>query len=91
MRGRQYLNRISEAVNLQTEPLPGMPLIEIVGDCRVLIEHHCGVVKYDRQRIYIKVPFGVIDVCGCDLQLSQMSREQLVITGTIHSVCLIRG
>ena len=90
MKGRHYWNRITDAVQLQAEPLPGLPLVEIAGDCRVLIEYHCGVMKYDRQLICIKISFGRIEVSGCDLQLSHMTREQLVITGKINSVCLAR-
>ena len=91
MSDKQRWNRIAQAFQLETEPLPGLPLVEIAGDCRVLIEHHCGVVKYDRQKICIQVKNGLVEVYGCDLLLSQMTKTQLVITGKISNVAIVRN
>ena len=88
---KQYWNRLSAAIQLQSEPLPGLPLVEIAGDCRVLIERHQGVMKYDRQQICVKTTCGRIQVSGCDLTLSQMTSSQLVISGRIDAVALKRG
>lgn len=90
MKNRNYWNRIAGAVQLPGEPLPGLSLIEIAGDCRVLIERHQGVLRYDRQQICIKSKFGCIVVCGCNLTLMEMTQAQLVITGKIESVMLKR-
>jgi len=90
MKKRAYWNHLADAMQLYSEPLPGLSLVEIAGDCRVLIERHLGVIKYDRQQICIKSRFGCIVVYGCNLTLSQMSRAQLVITGKIETVSLKR-
>lgn len=88
---RRYLQRLAAAADLPAEPLPGMPLVEIAGDCRVLIEHHQGVIEYDTKQIRVKVSKGQICICGCGLQLAQMSRSQLIVIGTIQSVCVQRS
>ena len=67
---------------------PGLPLIEIIGNKRVLIERHRGVLVYDANKIYIQVSGGKICICGSDLMLAKMSKEQLVVVGQIHSVNL---
>jgi sporulation protein YqfC len=71
--------------------LPGMPLIEIAGEKRVLIENHRGVTEYDPLRICVRVKFGQVCVCGEALTLAQMTRSCLVICGRIDSVTLLRG
>lgn len=91
MERRRYLQRLATAADLPAEPLPWVPLVEIAGDSRVLIEHHRGVVEYDTKQIRIKVSYGQVCVSGCNLQLAQMSRSQLIITGTIQSVCVQRS
>ena len=63
-----------------------MPLVELAGCNRVLIENHMGVLAYSTQEIQIKVPYGRLTIYGCDLRLLQLSKEQLVITGTIENV-----
>ncbi|MBQ4641373.1 MAG: YabP/YqfC family sporulation protein [Oscillospiraceae bacterium] len=76
--------------NIQALPLPGKPLIEILGTDRVLIEHHNGICAYSLQEVDIKVPYGVIRILGNQLSLSMMDREQAVVSGAIFSVELIR-
>lgn len=71
--------------------LPGVPLVEISGTGRVLIEHHQGVVAYGCNEIRVRVRYGSLAVCGSNLNLARMSREQLVICGCIDSVCLFRN
>jgi len=71
-----------------TEPLPGIPLIEICNRRRVLIENHNGILAYGCKEILVKVRYGIICVNGENLKLTKMSREKLVIVGTISSVCL---
>ncbi len=71
--------------------LSGMPLVEIAGEKRVLIENHRGVTAYDANRICVRVKFGQICVCGEELTLAQMTGTCLVICGRIDSVTLLRG
>ena len=87
----EYMQSLSLASELPGEPLPKQPLIELSGDSRVLIERHEGVTQYGRNEICVKVSFGCVHICGCDLELVRMAKEQLVITGTVSSVSLHRG
>lgn len=87
---RSILQWLTEDPELPGESFPGQSLLELVGDRRVLIENHCGVTQYSRSRIGVKVRFGVLLVCGCDLELARMTRDQLVITGRIGSITLMR-
>lgn len=84
------LERLADRTDLQDEALPGQPLLELYGDRRVLIEHHRGVTEYGRERIQVRVRYGWICVCGGCLELARMTAEQLVITGRIDSVNLVR-
>ena len=88
---RNIIERMVTVVDLQDEPLPGLPLVEIAGERRVLIENHHGVVEYGTQTIRVKVKFGQICVCGSSLELSRMNRGQLIISGRVDAVQLIRG
>jgi len=87
---RNFLDQLSSAADLQDEAIPGLPLIEIVGDRRVLIEHHCGVTEYGCNQICIKVKQGTISVYGNKLELALMTKDQLIISGCIEGVKLTR-
>lgn len=80
-----------ERLSFPDEALPAQTVVEILGDRRVLIEHHHGITEYSRQRIQARVKFGIICICGSDLELCKMTGNQLVILGRIDSLTLFRG
>ena len=71
--------------------MPSVPLVEIAGHSRVLVEHHRGVTQYSTQSVCMKVKFGSVCVTGQKLVISKMTADQLVICGSIESVTLHRG
>lgn len=73
-----------------SQSLPGVPIAELAGDNRVLIENHEGVVEYGDQRIRIKVTFGLLCICGNALTLRSMSKHQLVVCGDIERIEILR-
>jgi sporulation protein YqfC len=87
---RGWIERLAETADLQGEAFPGQSLVEVYGDRRVLIEHHGGVTEYGREKIRVKVRYGHLCICGSCLELARMTAEQLVITGRIDSVSIIR-
>lgn len=89
-RGRFFIERLAENADLELEPLPGQPIVEISGDRRVLIENHFGVKAYSREKIVVNVKYGHLCVCGCGLEMMRMTREQLVIRGRVDAVTLQR-
>lgn len=81
---------LADRAELESEPMPAQPIVEVAGENRVLIENHRGVSAYCSERVMVNVAFGTVCVCGCGLQLIRMTREQLVIRGRIDSVSLHR-
>ena len=90
-RNKLLMERLASAADLQDAPIPGLPLIELSGDGRVLMENHCGVTEYGKERICVKVKFGQVCICGQDLSLAKMTKSQLIVCGRIQSVELYRG
>ena len=70
---------------------PGIPLMEICGYNRVLIENHRGVAAYHSDKVSVNIKEGNIIVCGESLRLSRMNRGKLVICGKISEIHLMRG
>ena len=89
-KGRIFWEHMMQQADIQPESVPGVPVIEIAGDRRVLIENHGGVAAYGRERILVNVKYGLVSICGCNLEMLCMTREQLVIHGRIDSVMLER-
>ena len=86
-----HQNRVWNRLTTDIEAAVSQPLIEICGNCRILIEHHRGVVRYEREYIEIRMGYGTAKIEGAELELAQITRQQLVITGKITGVILTGG
>lgn len=71
--------------------MPGVPLVELSGDRRVLIEHHRGVIAYGCREIRVRTAYGILCVSGSGLYLARMTGEQLVICGCIDGLQLYKN
>lgn len=89
-RAEQFWNRLTDCADLAGETQPGQCIVEIAGTGRVLIENHSGILGYSRNSITVKVRYGCVQVCGCALEIRQISRDQLLICGQIEGVSLKR-
>lgn len=87
---RKLFENMIDQTFLSSETIPGQPIVEISGDQRVLVENHKGVAAYGQEKILVNVKFGVVCVCGCNLEMIHMTKEQLIIRGKIDSVGLMR-
>ena len=84
----RIVDRCIQKGNLPAEILPRVPLIEIAGAGRVLIEKHRGIASYGEEEICVYVSFGRVCIYGNGLALACMTQERLVITGEILMVTL---
>ena len=66
------------------------PLVEVLGNGRLMIENHRGIIEYSNQKICVKVTFGCIKVCGNKLIIAKMTSEQMVIVGEIQNISWIK-
>lgn len=90
IRRRNWIQTFTETMDLPGEPMPGIPIVELAGDSRVLIENHGPIVEYRPERIRVNLNYGQLCICGQKLHLSRMSQAQLVISGVIDSLTVIR-
>lgn len=87
----KFSRRLPELFGIPDQTLPGVPIIEIFGDSRVLIEGHCVVTQYSGSQIALRNGRGTICVSGCDLCMAELSRTQLIITGRIEGISIAKG
>lgn len=82
------MNKIRQIAQRSSEAITPRTLVEIVGQTRVLVEHHKGILGYGTEEIAVGATFGMIIISGQELRLCCMSREQLFVAGKIGSVHL---
>ena len=87
---RRTLRKLTGTICESNDGLPGVPIVELAGDHRILIENHRGVVEYGAEKICVKVKYGLLCICGWDMEMARMTNDQLVIVGEIESVTIKR-
>ena len=87
----KLLGKLVMASDLPDERMPGQTLVEMIEYHQVLIENHQGVRVYETNAVHVKVKFGMVCISGCNLELTRMTKGQLIVTGTIDCVKLVRG
>ena len=79
---------MAERLSIPPKLMPGSPNIEISG-CRTFsMEGHRGILLYSEERIDIMCGKGTVVIEGTGLQLDQMDREKLVVSGTLACIHL---
>lgn len=89
-RGNDFLRRLCDKADLMDTALPNRPLLELIGCGRLVIENHKGVVRYDSDCIAVSMDFGQVLLKGNALELTRMSPGQLIITGRLEQISLLR-
>ena len=89
-KSRRSVNSVLDS-SAYVPPLPGLPVLELLDDSRLLIENHRGVIAYGERLICVKLKYGAVSIKGNNLSLSYMSRCQLTITGQIEGIVLERS
>lgn len=87
---KHVLSKAIDAIELDAELHPTLPILEIAGYSRVLIENHMSIISYSQENISIRVNYGSICICGEGLMITKMAKEQLIIQGMINLVKINR-
>lgn len=77
------LNRMLE---LPEEISSKEPKVTILGFNKMLVENYKGVLDYQEFYIRLNAYDGIININGFNLELNEMTSEDLLITGKIESV-----
>ena len=83
--------RLPELLDLPDQTLPGVPIIEIYGDRRVLIEGRCRVIQYGGCCIKLRNGCGVVCVCGHGLKMAELSYDKMIVVGKIEGISFSGG
>lgn len=85
-RRRGFLEKTAQLLDLPGDAVAGLPLVELVGDGRLRVENHRGILAYSPEDIHIGGGKMAIRVRGLGLELTVMNRSELLITGQIASI-----
>lgn len=77
---------INKLFEIPEELSGGISKVTVIGFNRMLIENYMHIMEYQDIFIRIKMEDGLIDINGFNLELNEMTKDDLIVTGTIESV-----
>ena len=89
-RAEEVLSDVAELFDLPGDVVAGLPRLELVGNRRLYLEHHQGILSYAGEKIDVNTAAGVLRVRGASLELRAMTGEELRIGGDIQGIEWVR-
>lgn len=86
MQVRRKARKIDEILEIPVELSTNNPKITIIGFERVLIENYKGILEYQEYFIRLNTYIGIININGFNLNLEEMTSDDLLVTGKIESI-----
>jgi sporulation protein YqfC len=85
-RKQKKQNRFEKILEIPKEITSNEPKITILAFDEMLIENYKGILEYQDFFIRINTYIGIININGFDLNLNQMSSDDIIVSGKIESI-----
>ncbi|MFY9613053.1 MAG: sporulation protein YqfC [Tissierellaceae bacterium] len=80
---------ITDALELPLDVALDLPKIIVVGDVKVNITNHRGIIEYTNDLIRINSKIGMIKLIGDSLEIKNVLMEEITINGSIKKIEII--
>ena len=84
-------NKIDKILEMPKEVYSDIPKIIITGFDEIMIENFKGILEYEEFFVRINTHIGVININGFNLNLENMTNDDIKVTGKIESVDMERN
>ena len=79
-------NKINKVLDIPREVSSKVPKITITGFDEILIENFKGILEYEDFFARISTHIGNININGFNLNLSQMTEDDILVSGKIENI-----
>ncbi len=79
----------ADLLEIPQEMALNLPKMILVGNLRLSIENHQGIIGYSEEEIRVKVNTGYLLITGKGMTLPAISNEEILINGEINNVSII--
>lgn len=90
MKKRNYNHKINRMLELPQEVCSNIPKITITGFDEMVIENFKGILEYEEFFVRINTHIGIVNINGFNLNLENMTNDDIKVTGKLESIELER-
>ena len=86
MKRKTKQSKLDRLLEIPKEISSNEPKITIIGFNEMLIENYKGILEYQDFFVRLKTYTGIININGFNLNLNEMTNDDIVVTGKIESI-----
>ena len=79
-------NRFEELLEIPKEISSEKPKLTVMGFEELLVENYKAILEYQDFYVRLSTHIGIININGFELNLNEMTNDDILITGKIESV-----
>lgn len=79
-------NRFEELLEIPKEISSEKPKLTLMGFEELLVENYKAILEYQDFYVRLSTHIGIININGFELNLNEMTNDDILITGKIESV-----
>ena len=83
---RKKARKLDEILEIPVELSTNNPKLTVLGFERLLIENYKGILEYQDYFIRVNTYIGIININGFNLNLEEMTSDDLLVTGKIETI-----
>lgn len=80
------MNKFENLFEIPQELVSDISKITILGFNKMLVENYKCILEYQDIYIRIKMKQGLINITGFDLEINEMTKDDLIITGNVENI-----
>ncbi len=84
------VNKFAQMLDMPRELDKKQTKVTIISFDEILIENYKGIMEYEEFCVKINTEIGIININGFNLNLEQMTNEDVLVKGVINSIDLER-
>lgn len=82
-------NFFAEVLEMPEELTLDMPRITLIGNIKLSVENHKGIMEYNENEIKLRVNAGFLTAAGKNLSLKNISPDEILLTGEIMQMAIV--
>ena len=86
MKKKNNYTRIDKILEIPKEVCSNVPKMNITGFDEIIIENYKGILEYEEFFVRINTYIGIININGYNLNLENMTNDDIKVTGKIESI-----
>ncbi len=82
----KFKAKIADFLELPSDVILDLPRLVLMGNQRLFLENHRGIVEYTNEVVRIDTPAGEVKITGKRLNILMIAKEEIMLEGELSKL-----